>query len=106
MDGALSSIKALLPILEAVDKISSNCEVWLDGGIRSGQDILRAYAMGADGVMVGRPYIYGLGAYGYDGVLKSLDIMQKELSVTMGFCGITELTQANKSILYIPDDFR
>ncbi|WDU46985.1 alpha-hydroxy acid oxidase [Taylorella equigenitalis] len=106
LDGALSSIKALLPILEAVDKISSNCEVWLDGGIRSGQDILRAYAMGADGVMVGRPYIYGLGAYGYDGVLKSLDIMQKELSVTMGFCGITELTQANKSILYIPDDFR
>ncbi|AEP36480.1 alpha-hydroxy acid oxidase [Taylorella asinigenitalis] len=106
LDGALSTIKALPPILEAVDRIGSTTEVWIDGGFRSGQDILRAYAMGADGVMIGRPYIYGLGAYGKDGVSKALDIMQKELSVTMGFCGITDLSQASSDILYIPEDMK
>ncbi|CCG19639.1 L-lactate dehydrogenase [Taylorella asinigenitalis 14/45] len=106
LDGALSTIKALPPILEAVDRIGNTTEVWIDGGFRSGQDILRAYAMGADGVMIGRPYIYGLGAYGKDGVSKALDIMQKELSVTMGFCGITDLSQASSDILYIPEDMK
>lgn len=106
LDGALSTIKALPPILEAVDRIGSTTEVWIDGGFRLGQDILRAYAMGADGVMIGRPYIYGLGAYGKDGVSKALDIMQKELSVTMGFCGITDLSQASSDILYIPEDMK
>lgn len=106
LDGALSTIKALPPILEAVDRIGSSTEVWIDGGFRSGQDILRAYAMGADGVMIGRPYIYGLGAYGKDGVSKSLDIIQKELSVTMGFCGITDLSHASSDILYIPEDMK
>lgn len=106
LDGTLSTIKALPPILEAVDRIGSTTEVWIDGGFRSGQDILRAYAMGADGVMIGRPYIYGLGAYGKDGVSKALDIMQKELSVTMGFCGITDLSQASSDILYIPEDMK
>ncbi|WP_028883842.1 alpha-hydroxy acid oxidase [Taylorella asinigenitalis] len=106
LDGALSTIKALPPILEAVDRIGNTTEVWIDGGFRSGQDILRAYAMGADGVMIGRPYIYGLGAYGKDGVSKALDIMQKELSVTMGFCGITDLSQASSDILYITEDMK
>lgn len=96
LDGAPTTITNLPRIVEAVgDKL----EVWMDGGVRSGQDILRAYALGAKGVMSGRAWIYGLGAYGREGVTKALEIMHKELSVSMAFCGHTDITTVDKSIL-------
>ncbi|HMS26592.1 MAG TPA: alpha-hydroxy acid oxidase [Burkholderiaceae bacterium] len=96
LDGAQSSIKALPPIVEAVgDKI----EVWMDGGIRSGQDVLKAWALGAKGTMIGRSWLYGLGALGEAGVTKALQIIHKELDITMAFCGHTNIKQVDKGIL-------
>jgi L-lactate dehydrogenase (cytochrome) len=84
LDGALSSIAKLAPIVDAVgDKI----EVHFDGGIRSGQDVLKALSLGAKGTYIGRAFLYGLGAMGEDGVTKALEIIRKELDVTMAFCG-------------------
>jgi L-lactate dehydrogenase (cytochrome) len=102
LDGALSSIRALEPIVNAVgDKL----DVYLDSGIRSGQDILKAMAMGAKGTMIGRSYIYGLGAMGEAGVTKALEVMQKELDISMALCGRSDINAVDKSILMVPDDF-
>ena len=103
LDGALSSIRMLPSIVEAVD---GKCEVWMDGGIRSGQDILKAKALGATGTMIGRSYIYGLGAMGQAGVTKALEVMQKELDTTMALCGHRNINDVTRDILYIPEDFQ
>jgi L-lactate dehydrogenase (cytochrome) len=96
LDGAPSSITALPAIAEAVgDRI----EVWMDGGVRSGQDVLRAVALGARGTLIGRPFLYGLGAYGEAGVTKCLEIIAKELDITMAFCGRTDIRDVDESIL-------
>ena len=96
LDGVSSSIEALPPIVEAVgDKL----EVWMDGGIRSGQDVLKAWALGARGTMIGRAMAYGLGAMGEAGVTRALQILHKELDVTMAFCGHTQLKDVDRSIL-------
>jgi L-lactate dehydrogenase (cytochrome) len=96
LDGALSSIKALPAI---VDAVGDKAEVWMDGGIRSGQDVLRAIAMGANGTLIGRAFLYGLGANGQAGVKQALDIIHKELDLTMGLCGQSELRKVDSSIL-------
>ena len=96
LDGALSAIKALPAIVEAV---GDKAEVWMDGGIRSGQDVLRAIAMGAQGTLIGRAFLYGLGAGGQAGVTKALEIIHKELDLTMGLCGQSELRKVDSSIL-------
>jgi len=96
LDGAPSSIEALPAIAAAVgDKL----EVWMDSGIRSGQDVLKAWALGARGTMVGRAMVYGLGAMGEEGVSKALAILHKELDVTMAFCGHTDIHNVDRSIL-------
>jgi L-lactate dehydrogenase (cytochrome) len=96
LDGAQSSIGALPAIVEAV---GSDIEVWMDGGVRSGQDVLKAWALGARGTLIGRAMVYGLGAYGEAGVTKALQILHKELDVTMAFCGRTDIQTVDKSIL-------
>ena len=102
LDGALSSIRALPAIIDAVgDKI----EVHLDSGIRSGQDVLKALAMGATGTYIGRAYTYGLGAMGEAGVTKSLEIIHNELDVSMAFCGHRDVRGLNRDILMIPKTF-
>lgn len=102
LDGALSSIRALPAILDAVgDKV----EVHLDGGIRSGQDILKAVAMGAQGTYIGRAFVYGLGAMGEAGVTKALEILQREFDLTMAFCGRRRVEELGRDILLVPEDF-
>jgi L-lactate dehydrogenase (cytochrome) len=101
LDGAPSSISQLQAI---VDAVGSDIEVHMDGGIRSGQDVLKAIALGAKGVYIGRPFLYGLGAYGEQGVTKALEIIHKELDLTMAFCGERELKNINKSHL-LPGTF-
>jgi L-lactate dehydrogenase (cytochrome) len=96
LDGAESSIRALPAI---VDAVGSQIEVHMDGGIRSGQDVLKARALGAKGTYIGRPYIYGLGAMGEAGVTKTLEIIRKELDITMALCGRTDINTVDKSIL-------
>lgn len=97
LDGAPSSIAALPAIVEAVgDKL----EVWMDGGVRSGQDVLKARALGARGVMIGRAFVYGLGALGEAGVTKALEIIHKELDVTMAFCGHTQIDEVDAGIIW------
>ncbi len=96
LDGAQSSIEALPAIVEAV---GSDIEVWMDGGIRSGQDVLKAWALGARGTLIGRAMVYGLGAMGEAGVTKALEIIHKELDITMAFCGRTDIQTVDKSIL-------
>ncbi len=102
LDGAVSAIKALPSILDAVgDKI----EVHIDSGIRSGQDILKAVAMGAKGTMIGRSYIYGLGAMGEAGVTAALNVLHKELDTSMALCGERDIHNMDRSHLLIPKDF-
>ncbi|MCT4373468.1 alpha-hydroxy-acid oxidizing protein [Yangia mangrovi] len=102
LDGALSSIRALAPIMDAVgDKI----EVHLDSGVRSGQDVLKAVAMGAKGCWIGRAYIYGLGAMGEAGVTRALEVIHKELDVSMALCGRTDINTVDRDILMIPKGF-
>jgi L-lactate dehydrogenase (cytochrome) len=96
LDGAESSIRALPQIVDAVGK---TIEVHMDGGIRCGQDVLKALALGARGTYIGRSYIYGLGAMGQAGVTKALEIIHKELDITMAFCGRTDINTVDKSIL-------
>jgi L-lactate dehydrogenase (cytochrome) len=96
LDGAPSAIRALPPI---VDAVGTRTEVWMDGGIRSGQDVLKAWALGARGTMIGRAMVYGLGAMGEAGVTKALEILHKELDITMAFCGHTSLREVDRSIL-------
>jgi len=101
LDGAQSSIEALPAIVDAVGK---NIEVHMDGGIRSGQDVLKARALGAKGVYIGRSMLYGLGAMGEAGVTKALEIIHRELDLTMAFCGRTQMDTVDKSIL-LPGTF-
>jgi len=101
LDGAPSSIEALPPI---VDAVGTKTEVWMDGGIRSGQDVLKAWALGARGTMIGRAMAYGLGAMGEAGVTKALQLIHKELDVTMAFCGHTDIQNVDKRIL-LPGTF-
>ena len=99
LDGAPSSIRALPPI---VDAVGSRIEVWMDGGIRSGQDVLKAVALGAKATMIGRPFLYGLGALGEAGVTRCLEIIRNELDLTMAFCGRTDIRNVDRNIL-LPD---
>jgi L-lactate dehydrogenase (cytochrome) len=96
LDGAQSSIEALPAI---VDAVGSKIEVHMDGGIRSGQDVLKAWALGAKGTYIGRSFLYGLGALGEAGVTQALEIIHKELDLTMAFCGHTQIGNVDKSIL-------
>ena len=96
LDGAESSINALPRI---VDAVGSKIEVHMDGGIRSGQDVLKAYALGAKGCYIGRSFVYGLGAMGQPGVAKALEIIRNELDLTMAFCGHTQLRNVTRDIL-------
>jgi L-lactate dehydrogenase (cytochrome) len=101
LDGAQSSIEALPAI---VDAVGQQIEVHMDGGIRSGQDVVKARALGAKGVYIGRSMLYGLGAMGEAGVTKALEIIHKELDLTMAFCGRTQMDTVDKSIL-LPGTF-
>jgi isopentenyl diphosphate isomerase/L-lactate dehydrogenase-like FMN-dependent dehydrogenase len=101
LDGAQSSIEALPAIVNAV---GSQIEVWMDGGIRSGQDVLKAWALGARGTLIGRAMVYGLGAMGEAGVSKALEIIRNELDITMAFCGHTKINQVDQRIL-LPGTF-
>ncbi|MBF8177354.1 MAG: alpha-hydroxy-acid oxidizing protein [Burkholderiaceae bacterium] len=96
LDGALSSIAALPSIVEAV---GDQIEVHMDGGIRSGQDVIKALALGAKGTYIGRSFLYGLGAMGEEGVTKCLKIIENELDLTMAFCGLTDVKKVDKQIL-------
>jgi len=101
LDGAQSSIKALPGIVQAVGK---DIEVHMDGGIRSGQDVLKALALGAKGTYIGRSMLYGLGAMGEQGVDKALEIIHNELALSMAFCGRTQVKDVDASIL-LPGSF-
>ena len=101
LDGAQSSIEALPAIVDAVGK---QIEVHMDGGIRRGQDVLKARALGAQGTYIGRAFLYGLGAMGQPGVEKALQIIHNELDLTMAFCGRTQMDTVDKSIL-LPGTF-
>ena len=102
LDGALSSIRVLPEILDAV---GDQVEVHLDGGIRSGQDVLKAMAMGAKGTYIGRAFIYGLGAMGQAGVTKALEVIHKELDTSMALCGETSATALGRHNLLVPKNF-
>ena len=102
LDGALSSIRALPSILDAV---GDQTEVHLDSGIRSGQDVLKAIAMGAKGTYIGRAFVYGLGAMGQAGVTKALEVIHKEMDITMALCGRRRIDELGRDILLVPADF-
>jgi L-lactate dehydrogenase (cytochrome) len=101
LDGAPSSITALPAIAQAV---GNKIEVWMDGGIRSGQDVIKARALGAQGTLIGRAWLHGLGAAGQAGVTKALEIIHKELDLTMAFCGKTDINTVDQGIL-LPGTF-
>lgn len=96
LDGTISSLEGLEGIR---NRMGNGTEIWMDGGIRSGQDVLKALAFGANGVFIGRPWVYGLGADGRSGVYRVLEIIRKELDITMGFCGLTQIRNASRDIL-------
>ena len=99
LDGALSSIAKLGPI---VDAVGGKIEVHFDGGIRSGQDVLKAVALGAKGTYIGRPFLYGLGAMGKEGVTLALEIIRKELDITMALCGKRNIKDVGPDLIYHP----
>ena len=99
LDGAMSSIAALPGI---VDAVGSKVEVLMDGGIRSGQDVIKALALGAKGVFIGRAFLYGLGAMGEQGVSIALDIIRRELDTTMALCGLRDVKDVDGRILSRP----
>ena len=103
LDGALSSIRMLPEILDAV---GSRTEVHMDGGIRSGQDVLKALAMGARGTYIGRAFVYGLGARGQRGVEEALGVIRRELDTTMALCGERDVHELGRHNLLVPKDFR
>src|SRR6185295_9189044 len=98
LDGAPSSIE-VLP--EIVDAVGSQMEIMFDGGIRSGQDVMRALALGAKSCMIGRAYAYGLGAGGQEGVAKAIDILAKEMLTTMGLCGVNTIAEIDDNLLAV-----
>ncbi len=102
LDGALSSIRILPSIVRAV---KGRTEIWLDSGIRSGQDVLKALALGADATMIGRAWLYGLGAMGEKGVTTALDVIRKELDTTMALCGERDINNVGPHNLLVPEDF-
>ncbi|MFY0617000.1 alpha-hydroxy acid oxidase [Shimia sp.] len=102
LDGAQSSIRALPSILEAV---GDQVEVHLDSGIRSGQDVLKAIAMGATGTYIGRAFVYGLGAMGEAGVTKALEVIHKELDISMALCGRRTVAELDRDVLMVPENF-
>jgi len=102
LDGAVSAISMLPQVVRAV---GDRTEVYMDSGIRSGQDVLKALALGAKGTFIGRSYIYGLGAMGQAGVTKALEVIQKELDISMALCGVQKATDLNRDNLLIPADF-
>lgn len=102
LDGALSSIRMLPPIMDAV---GGDIEVHMDGGIRSGQDALKAIALGAKGTYIGRAFVYGLGAMGQKGVTTALDVIRKEFDTTMALCGERRVADLGRHNLLIPEDF-
>jgi len=97
LDGAPASLD-VLP--EIVDRVGDNIEVWMDGGIRSGQDVLKAIALGAKGTMIGRAFLYGLGALGPEGVSRCLEVISNELDLTMAFCGLKDINQVDNRIIW------
>ncbi len=97
LDGTISSIMALKNV---INDVSTNLEVFFDGGIRSGKDIVKALALGAKGVFMGRPYLYGLGAMGQQGVEKVIEILVKELNTTLLLTGETDVNDLDKGNLY------
>jgi L-lactate dehydrogenase (cytochrome) len=97
LDGAPSTIR-VLP--EIVDAVGEEIEVWMDGGIRNGQDVFKALALGARGTMIGRAFLYGLGAMGEAGVSRALEIIHNELDLTMAFCGLRHIEQVDQRVLY------
>jgi L-lactate dehydrogenase (cytochrome) len=99
LDGAPSSIEALPAI---VDAVGDRIEVHLDGGIRSGQDVLKALCLGAKGTYIGRPFLYGLGAMGKEGVTLALEIIRKELDITMALCGKRNIKDVGPDLIYHP----
>lgn len=102
LDGALSAIRALPPIMDAVGE---KIEVHLDSGIRSGQDVLKAIALGAKGTYIGRAFIYGLGAMGEPGVTKALEVIHKELDISMGLAGRRTIDEIDRDVLMVPKGF-
>lgn len=101
LDGAISTIRALPDIVSAVGR---DMEVWLDGGVRSGQDVIKALALGAKGTLIGRPFLYGLGAMGQAGVRRALEVIAKEMDVTMALTGRTTIDRLDTSML-IPGSY-
>ncbi len=99
LDGAPASLD-VLP--EIVDRVGENIEVWMDGGIRSGQDVIKAIALGAKGTMIGRAFLYGLGAMGAEGVTRCLEVISHELDLTMAFCGLKDINLVDESIIWQP----
>ncbi|HEX7381295.1 MAG TPA: alpha-hydroxy acid oxidase [Nevskiaceae bacterium] len=99
LDGAPSSI-SVLP--EVVDAVGTRCEVWLDSGVRSGQDVFRAIALGAHGVLIGRAFVYGLGAFGEQGVTTALQLIKRELELTMTLCGVRSIAEIGPQSLHVP----
>lgn len=97
LDGAPASMDVLPDVIDAV---AGRCEVWLDGGIRSGQDVFKAKAMGADGTLIGKAFLNGLGALGKIGVTQCLEIIAKELDLTMAFCGKTKLSEVGGDVIW------
>jgi L-lactate dehydrogenase (cytochrome) len=102
LDGTLSAIRALEPVVKAV---GDKTEVWMDSGIRTGQDVLKAVALGAKGTMSGRAWLYGLGAMGEAGVTKALEVIHKELDLSMAFCGKRDIKDVDRDILLVPKGF-
>ncbi|MBP1807539.1 alpha-hydroxy acid oxidase [Rubellimicrobium aerolatum] len=105
LDGALSSIRMLPSIVRALQDRPNRPEIWLDSGIRSGQDVLKALALGADATMIGRAWVYGLGAMGEAGVTRALEVIRKELDTTMALCGRRDVNTLDRDVLLIPKDF-
>jgi L-lactate dehydrogenase (cytochrome) len=108
LDSTVSTISILEEVIENVqDELVKNgrrkdeIEIWMDGGIRSGQDVLKALALGAKGTLIGRSYVYGLGAGGKEGVVKALDILHQELDITMGLCGVREIQKVDHNIIKV-----
>jgi L-lactate dehydrogenase (cytochrome) len=108
LDSTVSSISVLEEVIASVqDELVKNgrekdeIEIWLDSGIRSGQDILKALALGAKGTLIGKAYLYGLGAGGQEGVTRTLEILNQELDVTMGFCGVNDIRKVDREILKV-----
>ncbi|MDC1479580.1 alpha-hydroxy-acid oxidizing protein [Pseudomonadales bacterium] len=99
LDGAAASLD-VLP--EIVDRVGDDIEVWMDGGIRSGQDVIKATALGAKGTMIGRAFLYGLGAMGAEGVTRCLEVISNELDLTMAFCGLKDINLVDESIIWRP----